>query len=87
MGVAFICLNRHILRPRTGLLKSPMGDVAVRRTLRFAALGLIPYFLATVLAFVSPYITIAIVAACAIYYSFPIASRVGDGSQSDAGIA
>jgi uncharacterized membrane protein len=87
MGAVFICLNRHLLRPRTGLLKAPMSDAAVRRTLRFAALGLLPYFLATVLAFVSPYITIAIVAACAVYYSFPIASRAGDDPQSDASIA
>ena len=64
-----------------------MGDAAVRRTLHFAALGLVPYLLATILAVVSPYLTIAIVAACAIYYSLPIASRAGDADHSDATIA
>ena len=42
---------------------------------------------ATALAFVSPYATIAICAACAIYYSLPVASRAGDDGKSDASIA
>jgi uncharacterized membrane protein len=87
MGAAFVGLNRHILLLRSALLKAPMAEAAARRTLHFAALGLLPYLLATALAFVSPYITIAIVGACAIYYSFPIASRAGDDDQSGASIA
>ena len=42
--------------------------------------------LAVVLAFVSPYVTLAICALTAVYYSLPIASR-GAGVQSDASIA
>jgi uncharacterized membrane protein len=87
MGAVFMGLNRHILRGRPQLLKAPMGDEAVRRTLHFAALGQIPYLLAALLAVVSPYITIAICGATAIYYSLPIASRAGDGDHSDATIA
>jgi uncharacterized membrane protein len=87
MGAVFVGLNRHILLGRPQLLKSAMGDAAARRTLRFAALGQIPYLMATLLAFVSPYITIVICGATAIYYSLPIASRAGDADQSDATIA
>ena len=87
MGAVFIGLNHHILVRRAGALKTPMSAEATRRTLRFAALGLLPYLAATLLAFVSPYITIAICGACGIYYGFPIASRAGDDGRSDAGIA
>jgi uncharacterized membrane protein len=87
MGAVFVGLNRHILLGRPRLLESTMSDAAARRTLHFAALGQIPYLVATLLAFVSPYITIVICGATAIYYSLPIASRAGDGDQSDATIA
>jgi uncharacterized membrane protein len=87
MGAVFVGANRHILRSRARLLKEPMNPEAARRTLHFAALGQIPYLVATLLAFVSPYITIAICGACAIYYSFPIASRAGEDDHSDATIA
>ena len=42
MGAVFVGLNRQILLGRPQLLKSPMGDAAARRTLRFAALGRSP---------------------------------------------
>jgi uncharacterized membrane protein len=87
MGAVFVGLNRHILLGRPQLMKSAMGDAAARRTLRFAALGQIPYLVATLLAFVSPYITIVVCGATAIYYSLPIASRAGDADRSDATIA
>jgi uncharacterized membrane protein len=87
MGAVFIGLNHHILFRRPQTLREPMSEAAARRTLHYAALGLIPYFLASVLAFVSPYITIAICGACGIYYAFPIASRAGDDDQSGASIA
>ncbi|MGH2937475.1 MAG: TMEM175 family protein [Solirubrobacterales bacterium] len=45
-----------------------------------------PYALAVVLAFVSPYITLGICAACAIYYALPVASG-GPADHSDASIA
>lgn len=75
MGAVFVGTNRHILFNRSDLLKVPLSDEAKRRTLHFAALGQIPYLAATLLAFVTPYITLAICAACAIYYSLPVASR------------
>jgi hypothetical protein len=36
--------------------------------------GVIPYAVATALAIVSPYVTLAICAALAVFYAFPIAS-------------
>jgi uncharacterized membrane protein len=86
MGAVFVLTNRQILLRRPQLLREPIPPEVARRTLRFAALGQIPYGLAVVLAFVSPYITLVICAACAVYYALPVASSAGDG-QSGASIA
>jgi uncharacterized membrane protein len=85
MGGFFVLTNRQILFRRPRLLREPIPAEVARRTLQFAALGQIPYGLAVVLAFVSPYITLGICAACAVYYALPVASR--PGGQSDASIA
>jgi uncharacterized membrane protein len=84
MGSVFVLANRHILYNRREYLREPMTDAEARRTLHFAALGQIPYLVATLLAFVTPYATIVICAGCAIYYALPIASRA---AQSGASIA
>jgi uncharacterized membrane protein len=88
MGGVFVGANRQILLKRPRLLKEPMPPETARRLLHFAALGQIPYLLAVALAFVSPYVTLAICALTAVYYSLPIASRgAGLGGQSGANIA
>jgi uncharacterized membrane protein len=87
MGSVFVGTNRHILFNRRDSLKAPLSDAVARRTLHFAALGQLPYLAAVILAFVSPYITLAICAGCAIYYSLPVASRGGQSGQSGANIA
>jgi uncharacterized membrane protein len=86
MGGVFVATNRQILLRRPQLLKEPIPPERGRRLLYFAALGQIPYVLAVVLAIVSPYVTLAICALTAVYYSLPIATR-GAGVQSDANIA
>jgi len=86
MGLVFVLTNRQILFRRPQLLKEPIDPEAARNILKFAAIGQIPYALAVVLAFVSPYITLGICAACAVYYALPVASR-GLGDHSDASIA
>jgi uncharacterized membrane protein len=86
MGAIFVMANRQILFRRPQLLREPIPAETARRTLKFAALGQIPYAVAVVLAFVSPYITLAICAACAIYYALPVASRAGEQARADAGI-
>jgi uncharacterized membrane protein len=86
MGAIFVMTNRQILFRRPRLLKEPIDPEAGRTILKFAALGQVPYALAVILAFVSPYITLGICAACAIYYALPVASgRPSD--HSDASIA
>jgi uncharacterized membrane protein len=86
MGGVFVMANRQILFRRPRLLKEPIEPEAGRTILRYAALGQIPYAVAVVLAFVSPYITLAICAACAVYYALPIASQAGSGAEPDSGI-
>jgi hypothetical protein len=86
MGAVFVLANRQILFRRPQLLREPIPPEVARRTLQFAALGQIPYALAIVLAFVSPYITLGICAACAVYYALPVASR-GAAGHSDTSIA
>jgi uncharacterized membrane protein len=87
MGGVFVGANHHILFHRRHLLRDKVDPETARRLLRFAALGQIPYALAVILAFVSPYITLAICALCAVYYALPLASRGGAGDQSGASIA
>jgi uncharacterized membrane protein len=87
MGGVFVMTNRQILFRRRELLRDKVDPETARRLLHFAALGQIPYALAVVLAFVSPYITLAICAACAVYYALPLASRGGSGDQSGASMA
>ncbi len=86
MGGVFVATNRQILLRRPQLLKGPIAPEAARRLLYFAALGQIPYVVAVALAVVSPYITLAICASTAVYYSLPIAS-LGGGGRSDADLA
>jgi uncharacterized membrane protein len=86
MGAVFVAVNRQILLKRPQLLKQKMAPETARRLLYFAALGQIPYVLAVALAFVSPYITLAICGLTAVYYSLPVATR-GAGIKSDANIA
>jgi uncharacterized membrane protein len=87
MGMIFVGANHHILFRCPDLLKRPMPAATARRLLHFASLGQVPYALAVVLAFVSPYITLAICAACAFYYALPLASRGAADDQSDASMA
>ena len=86
MGAVFALTNRQILLRRPQLLKEPIPPETARRLLHLAALGQIPYLLAVALAIVSPYVTLAICALTAIYYSLPVATR-GVGGQSDTNIA
>jgi uncharacterized membrane protein len=74
MSLAFIALNRHILLVKAHMLGEPIPLDQRRRILSRGGLGLIPYLVATGLAFVSPYLTLAICAGVAAYYARPVAS-------------
>jgi TMEM175 potassium channel family protein len=73
MSLTFAALNRHILFAKSHLMSAQLPEERRRQILRRFLTGLIPYALATVLAFVSPYITLAICAAVAVFYATPVA--------------
>jgi uncharacterized membrane protein len=74
MSVTFATLNRHVMLRKAHMLTEELSLDRRRQILGRALTGLIPYALATVLAFVSPYITLAICAAVGVFYAHPIAS-------------
>jgi uncharacterized membrane protein len=74
MSVAFASLNRLILLGRPHLLRDQLSLERRRRILMRSISGLVPYVIATAIAVVSPYATLAICAALAVFYAFPIAS-------------
>jgi uncharacterized membrane protein len=74
MAVVFSLLNRQVLIVRGHLLAEPLPLDQRRRIFHRAATGVVPYVIATVLAFVSSYVTLGICAAIAVYYATPLAS-------------
>jgi TMEM175 potassium channel family protein len=74
MSVAFSVLNRHILLARAHMLSTQLPLEDRRRILARSVSGLAPYLVATILAVVSPYLTLAICGALAVFYALPIAS-------------
>ena len=74
MAVAFAVLNRHVLIDKAHLMRQELGLDQRRWILRRTTSGLVPYAIATALAFVSPYLTLGICAALAAFYATPLAS-------------
>ncbi|HYZ81837.1 MAG TPA: TMEM175 family protein [Solirubrobacteraceae bacterium] len=79
MSVLFSILNRHILLARAHMLHSELTLKERRRILSRSISGLVPYLVATILAVLSPYVTLAICGAVAVFYALPVASG---GSQA-----
>jgi uncharacterized membrane protein len=77
MSLAFSALNRHILLDKEHMLELRLPEALRRRILARAVTGLIPYVVATAVAFVSPYATLVICGAVAAFYALPIASGAG----------
>jgi TMEM175 potassium channel family protein len=75
MALVFSLLNRQVLIVRDHLLSETLPLERRRQIWRRAAWGVLPYVLATGLAFVSPTLTLAICAVVAVYYATPLASR------------
>jgi uncharacterized membrane protein len=74
MAVFFAMLNRHILLAKAHLLHREL-PVGQRRQILFRSVsGLVPYAVATGLAALSSYLTLAICGALAIFYALPIGS-------------
>lgn len=74
MAIVFSALNRQVLIVRADLLAETLPLEQRRQILHRAATGVLPYVLATALAFVSTYLTLGICAALALYYATPVAS-------------
>jgi uncharacterized membrane protein len=82
MAIMFLTLNRHILLREAHMIGTELTLAQRRQILTRSAGGSIPYLIATPLAFVSPYLTLAICGAVAVYYAFPVASGVARTSSS-----
>jgi uncharacterized membrane protein len=74
MALSFAALNRHILLVKHDKLKRSIPAPDRRRILLRSISGVIPYAIATALAAVSSYVTLAICFALAAYYALPIGS-------------
>jgi uncharacterized membrane protein len=74
MGLLFAALNAHILLAKHPKLKQPLPLERRRQILVRSIAGVIPYAIATALAAASPYATIAICGALAVFYALPIGS-------------
>jgi TMEM175 potassium channel family protein len=71
MSTFFVAMQFHVLRRRPQLLRQGVTPEIREAVLRRNALGLLPYLVATVVAVVSPYATLAITAAIAVFYALP----------------
>jgi uncharacterized membrane protein len=74
MSIAFAALNAHILLRKAHLHRVELPAHERRRILARGLAGLAPYAIATGLAAVSQYATLAICFAVAFFYALPIAS-------------
>ena len=74
MSILFATLNRHILLRKAHFIGADLPLERRRTILKRSLSGLAPYAIATALAPVSPYITLAVCAAVAVFYALPLAS-------------
>jgi uncharacterized membrane protein len=74
MGLFFAVLNAHILLAKHHRLARPLSAEHRRQILVRSVSGVIPYAVATVLAAVSPYLTVAICFGLVLFYALPIGS-------------
>jgi uncharacterized membrane protein len=76
MGSAFSWINVHTLLGKPDMLSVQLSHEDRRKLLRRGVAGQIPYAAAVALGFLSPYISIAICGAVAVYYAFPAANTI-----------
>ena len=77
MSLTFTALNRQILLVKPELLVAEIPEERRKAIFKYATLGLVPYVVATAVAPLSAYATLAICAAVAVFYSTPLASGGG----------
>jgi len=71
MSLAFFVMHRHLLLARVHFLHEHLTPEVRSAVLRRNARGLLPYALATVGAMLSPYLTLIICGAVAVFYALP----------------
>jgi len=71
MSLAFFVMHRHLLLARVHFLHEHLTPEVRSAVLRRNARGLLPYALATVGAILSPYLTLIICGAVAVFYALP----------------
>jgi uncharacterized membrane protein len=79
MSLAFSAVNRHILLRKAELMVKTLPGAQRRRILQLATVGVVPYAIATGLAFLSSYAALAICAAMALLYATPLTTGVRAG--------
>jgi uncharacterized membrane protein len=77
MAATFGTLQRHILLKKADLLREQRPLIERRMIMRRSLAGIGPYVVATLIALVSPYASLAINAALALFYALPVASNAG----------
>jgi uncharacterized membrane protein len=71
MSVLFFAMQFHALRARPQLLHREITPEVRDAVLRRNAAGLLPYLVATAMAAISPYATLAVTALVAVFYAVP----------------
>jgi uncharacterized membrane protein len=79
MSIMFAATNRHILFPKVHLLRADLSEQDRRAILARGVTGLVPYAVATALAIVSAYATLAVCGAVAAFYALPRTSADNAG--------
>ena len=83
MSCAFFAAHRHLLVVSGHLLHEQVTPQTRRMLMRRNAMGLVPYAVATLAAVLSPYVTLVICAAVAVFYGLPSTTSdpvgVGEG--------
>ena len=72
--VVFVALNWHILFRKVHMLGVELAHAERRKIVSRGLTGIVPYAAATGVAAVSPYATLAICAAIAVFYASPLAT-------------
>ncbi|MBV9604793.1 MAG: DUF1211 domain-containing protein [Solirubrobacterales bacterium] len=78
MALCFSALNRHILLTKAHMLQTELPVEQRRQILYRSIAGVAPYAVATALAALSAYLTLAICGALAVFYALPIGSGETD---------
>jgi uncharacterized membrane protein len=71
MSALFFAMQFRAMRLRPHLLRREITPEIRDAVLRRNAVGLLPYLVATAMAVVSPYLTLAVTAAIAVFYAVP----------------